>query len=233
MTANLFIKIGNASERVSSNIDFSTLENKDEYINLCKKFYSFIAESTHIDIDIAAKVDEFHSFGIVGGPNGEIMAPMIWSVAQYPVFWGKIVNANNVFVVGNPGEILTSASEFSNVYVCNNMTTYLLSKEYKKEINNVITLSYEEILSSMPSIDLAYVVSSFIINKEDYFSSILDAIKPGGLFILTNSSANGELYTSDIDDTLSDEIHNFIKSRGDFRVIHMQGYISYTLCFKG
>ena len=136
MTASLFIKIGNATERVAKHDPITTLVNRQEYVQLCKDFYSFISNSNYIDLDVAGKVDEFHSFGIVGAPNGEIMASMIWAVAKYPEFWGKAVQAKNVFVVGNPGEVLVCSSAFDKkssvldiillLFRCQNQTLHLL-----------------------------------------------------------------------------------------------------------
>lgn len=233
MSASLFMAIGEACNRVAHHSPLKGISSQEEYVDFCQRAYSLMQNSPHFNLDDAARLDEFHSFGIVGGPNGHLMAPMIWSVARYPDVFGRMVNAQSVFVSGNPAELTVCASVFPTVYTVNSLSTYLISELVDtSELTNINTISYSQIMQDMPKVDFAYVVSSLVITRDFLLYPLLSSINPGGLFVLTNSSGGGDLYSVNNQSTLSDELHSKIRDTGDFTMIHLQGYISYTLCLK-
>jgi predicted O-methyltransferase YrrM len=98
-------------------------------------------------------------------------------------------------------------------------------------INNVTTLPWETIKTSMPQIDFAQVVVNYFADN-DIFDAVVNAIKPGGLLIVSNSSNGGELYQESGETGFAHQVHARLKDTQKFDIMHMQGYISYTLCVR-
>lgn len=83
----------------------------------------------------------------------------------------------------------------------------------------------------MPQVDFAQIVINYMADPA-VFDAVVGAIKPGGLLIISNSSNGGELYNDLGTTSFPHELHRRLKEIPDFDIMHMQGYISYTLCTR-
>jgi hypothetical protein len=227
-----FVRIGEETHFALSLQENPHISSLDDYILLCRDIYSFVEEIAGGSVDLPGRSTEFHYYGVTGAPGGEILAPMIWSISHFPKFFGKLIDAQSAFVIGSPIELVLAADSIETVYTANHSSIHLLNSVRPLwEFDNVITLPWATVKESIPQVDCAQVVINYIADQQ-ILDSILSSIKPGGLLIISNSSNGGELYNQGGDTSLPHEIHDYIKSTNNFDVMHMQGYISYTLCVR-
>jgi hypothetical protein len=229
---NQFIKMGEETFFALSSSQNSKLTSIDDYIDFCKLIYENVKTSGGGNVDLASKSTEFHYFGVIGAPNGEILAPMLWSISHFPKFFATAINASTGLVIGSATELLLASDVLETVYTANHSSLFLLNEAMDTtSINNVTTLPWETIKTSMPQVDFAQVVVNYFADN-DIFDAVVNAIKPGGLLIVSNSSNGGELYQESGDTSFAHQVHARLKDTQKFDMMHMQGYISYTLCVR-
>jgi hypothetical protein len=229
---NQFIKMGEETFFALSSSQNSKLTSISDYIDFCKLIYENVKTSGGGNVDLASKSTEFHYFGVTGAPNGEILAPMLWSISHFPKFFATAINASTGLVIGSATELLLASDVLETVYTANHSSLFLLNKAMDTtSINNVTTLPWENIKTSMPQIDFAQVVVNYFADN-DIFDAVVNAIKPGGLLIVSNSSNGGELYQESGEASFAHQVHARLKDTQKFDIMHMQGYISYTLCVR-
>jgi hypothetical protein len=229
---NQFIKMGEETFFALSSSQNSKLTSIGDYIDFCKLIYENVKTSGGGNVDLASKSTEFHYFGVTGAPNGEILAPMLWSISHFPKFFATAINASTGLVVGSATELLLASDVLETVYTANHSSLFLLNEAMDTtSINNVTTLPWETIKTSMPQIDFAQVVVNYFADN-DIFDAVVNAIKPGGLLIVSNSSNGGELYQESGEASFAHQVHARLKDTQKFDIMHMQGYISYTLCVR-
>lgn len=229
---NQFIKMGEETFFALSSSQNSKLTSISDYIDFCKLIYENVKTSGGGNVDLASKSTEFHYFGVTGAPNGEILAPMLWSISHFPKFFVTAINASTGLVVGSATELLLASDVLETVYTANHSSLFLLNKAMDTtSINNVTTLPWETIKTSMPQVDFAQVVVNYFADN-DIFDAVVNAIKPGGLLIVSNSSNGGELYQESGEASFAHQVHARLKDTQKFDMMHMQGYISYTLCVR-
>jgi hypothetical protein len=229
---NQFIKMGEETLFALSSSQNSKLTSVDDYINFCKVIYENVKVSGGGNVDLASKSTEFHYFGVTGAPNGEILAPMLWSISHFPKFFATAINASTGLVIGSATELLLASDVLETVYTANHSSLPLLKKALDTDsINNITTLTWDTIKNEMPQVDFAQVVVNYFADN-DIFDAVTNSIKPGGLLIVSNSSNGGELYQEFGEASFAHQIHDRLKSTQKFDIMHMQGYISYTLCVR-
>jgi hypothetical protein len=229
---NQFIKMGEETLFALSSSQNSKLTSIDDYINFCKVIYENVKVSGGGNVDLASKSTEFHYFGVTGAPNGEILAPMLWSISHFPKFFATAINASTGLVIGSATELLLASDVLETVYTANHSSLPLLKKALDTDsVNNITTLTWDTIKNEMPQVDFAQVVVNYFADN-DIFDAVTNSIKPGGLLIVSNSSNGGELYQEFGEDSFAHQIHDRLKSTQKFDIMHMQGYISYTLCVR-
>ena len=227
-----FIKMGEETFFALSSSQNSKLTSLDDYIDFCRIIYENVKTSGGGTLDLASKSTEFHYFGVTGAPNGEILAPMLWSISHFPKFFATAINASTGLVIGSATELLLASDVLETVYTANHSSLFLLNEAMDTtSINNVTTLPWETIKTSMPQIDFAQVVVNYFADN-DIFDAVVNAIKPGGLLIVSNSSNGGELYQESGERSFAHQVHARLKDTQKFDIMHMQGYISYTLCVR-
>lgn len=229
---NQFIKMGEETFFALSSSQNSKLTSISDYIDFCKLIYENVKTSGGGNVDLASKSTEFHYFGVTGAPNGEILAPMLWSISHFPKFFATAINASTGLVIGSATELLLASDVLETVYTANHSSLFLLNEAMNtSSINNVTTLNWDVIKTSMPQIDFAQVVVNYFADN-DIFDAVVNAIKPGGLLIVSNSSNGGELYQESGETSFAHQVHARLKDTQKFDMMHMQGYISYTLCVR-
>lgn len=230
--ASQFVRIGEETNFALSFDECNNIKSIDDYILLCRDLYEYVKTCSNGSVDMPSRSTEFHYFGVTGAPGGEILAPMIWAISHFPAFFAKLSNARTAFILGSPTELVLASSSIETVYTANHPSVYLLNKvRPTMNLDNVTTLSWSTVRNSLPQLDFAQVVINYIAD-ESILNAVLGAINVGGLLIISNSSNAGELYDRNGGGSFPHKLHEDIKATGNFDVMHMQGYISYTLCVR-
>lgn len=223
---NLYLGIANQTANILSRETNEILPNIQYFTDFYRRLYDATADRA--DISIMSRSIEFYSYAIVGAPGGETLAPMIWATTQFPAFIASMIKAESGFIIDGPAALLFFSDSVQQVYTAN--TTALgLSVENidTSSVNNVETLTWNQIRSEMSQVDMVSCYLNALVDY-DILDSLVDSVKPGGVFLLRNASNGSQLYHSE--NSFPEEVHNRIKDRGDFYSFHMQGYISDT-CF--
>lgn len=223
---DLYLGIINQTAKLLSMKENEILPNIESLINFYRSLYT--TTENKADIALMSRSIEFHTYGLVGAPGGETLAPMVWASAKFPGFIASLSGAKTGFIVGGPASLLFFADTVENVYTANTTGLALtLENIDTTSINNVTTLTWDQIRTQMPQVDM---VSCYLNTLVDYdvLDSLVSSVKPGGIFLLANASNGSEIYHSI--NTFPEEVHNRIMKNNDFDSFHMQGYISYT-CF--
>jgi hypothetical protein len=223
---DLYLGIANQTANILSRETNEILPNIQYFTDFYRRLYDATADRA--DISIMSRSIEFYSYAIVGAPGGETLAPMIWATTQFPAFIASMIKAESGFIIDGPAALLFFSDSVQQVYTAN--TTALgLSVENidTSSVNNVETLTWNQIRSEMSQVDMVSCYLNALVDY-DILDSLVDSVKPGGVFLLRNASNGSQLYHSE--NSFPEEVHNRIKDRGDFYSFHMQGYISDT-CF--
>lgn len=223
---DLYLGIANQTANILSRETNEILPNIQSFTDFYRALYNTTADRA--DISIMSRSIEFYSYAIVGAPGGETLAPMIWAAVQFPAFIALMIKAESGFIIDGPASLLFFSDSVQQVYTAN--TTALgLSVENidTASVDNVETLTWSQIRSDMPQVDMVSCYLNALVDY-DILDSLVDSVKPGGVFLLANASNGSQLYHSE--NSFPEEVHNRIKDRGDFYSFHMQGYISFT-CF--
>jgi hypothetical protein len=229
---NQFIRIGDETHFALQTSTNSILANLEDYVRVCKDMFEHVKTIAGGSVDYPSRSTEFHYYGVTGAPGGEILAPMLWSISHFPKFFARLTQAQTGLVIGSPIEILLASDTLTTVYTANHCSLHLLNQVVDTtSIENVTTLSWDTIRTSMPQVDFAQIVINYMADPA-VFDAVVGAIKPGGLLIISNSSNGGELYNDSGTTSFPHELHRRLKEIPDFDIMHMQGYISYTLCTR-
>lgn len=229
---NQFVRIGEETHFALSYQQNAHIPSLEEYINLCRDLYEHVKTLSGGNVDMPSKSTEFHYFGVSGAPGGELLAPMIWSISHFPSFFAKLKQAVNSLVIGSPAELVLASTSSQNVYTVSHPSIHLLNKVRPNLVlSNVKTLSWSQLQTSLPQLDFAQIVINYVAD-DNVLNSVLNSMSQGGLLIISNSSNGGELYGDYGETSFPHQLHEQIKSTNNFDVMHMQGYISYTLCIR-
>lgn len=229
---NQFIRIGEETHFALDLQQDTHITSVDDYVSLCRDMYDYVKDAAGGNVDLPARALEFHYFGVSGAPGGEILAPMIWSISHFATFFSKLSNAQNALIIESPIITALAANSIPNVYTINSSSIFLLNKVRPDwQFDNLNVVPWSTARTTLPSVDFAQVVINFLVD-DSLFDAILESISPGGLLIISNSSNGGELYGADGETSFPHEVHNKIKQTGNFDIMHLQGYISYTLCVR-
>ena len=244
MTEINMVTVGNAMHRVSNFSYPPQLQSIREFIAFSKEVYSHLVDSDKFDLRTASRSEEFLAYGLVGAPNGDVVAPVIWSSHGQAEMYGRMCGARNVFIHSVPYAIYFASNLYENVYVANCASTLIAQQHMpqgSQDISNVTTLSWDDLYSKMPPLDMAIVLYSHIASDDRLFDSVLNAMRPNGSVIIQNSSNGGALYEifgdkkpldTAAEMSLSALLHKKIIDRGDFLTQHIQGWASHTICVK-
>lgn len=228
---DLYLSVSEASHRYMNVPSSPVLPDIDAYIAMCRDMYALVESKGSEVLDYAGRTPEFHSFGVVGAPGGETLAPMFWAVAHFTNFMAMLTGAKAGLVISAPATVVLAASALEQVYTANTTSLGLMTEVLDtSSITNVTTLPWDEIRTALPPVDLASVVIHTMVD-EDVCRAVVEAVKPGGLLILTNASNASELYLSLNSPNFADSVHTEILNSGDFTSYHFQGYTSFT-CFR-
>lgn len=223
---DLYLGIANQTANILSRETNQILPNIQSLTDFYRKLYDTTADKA--DISIMSRSIEFYSYAIVGAPGGETLAPMIWAATQFPAFMASMIKAESGFIIDGPASLLFFSDSVQKVYTANTTALGLSVQNIDtSSISNVETLTWSQVRSDMPQVDMVSCYLNALVDY-DILDSLVDSVKPGGMFLLANASNGSQLYHSE--NSFPEDVHNRIKDQGDFYSFHMQGYISFT-CF--
>lgn len=204
----------------------------EQFISIAQQMVEYVSLLSPEASDLSSRSIEYHSFGVPGWRNGDYLAPMIWSIGHLSKFFAQMIQANTGLVMTSFFEPILAAEYLETVYVANSTSHQIYNTVVGGEIiDNIVNLSWVDLTSSIPTIDFAHI-GIFNLADSRVCQTIVNAIRPGGLLILANSSNGGELYNLSVPITYPQVLHDEIHSYGEFTSFHLQGYISYTVFIK-
>lgn len=228
---DLYLGISHASYDILNVESSSYIKNIDDFVNLSRLMYNKVAEKGDEVLQYAGRSVEFHSFGVVGAPGGELLAPMIYTISHFGQFFSKLVNAKNGLIIGGVPEVIFASTILDKVYTANTTPIGIASEFLDFDaISNLEILKWNEIIDNLPEIDIANILLNNLVD-DNLTVAVCNAIKPGGLFIVTNASNGSDLYNDSTQRTFSEYVHNLIMESGNFSSYHIQGYTSFT-CYQ-
>jgi hypothetical protein len=238
------VTLGNTMHRVSAFRTPPQMPTVTEFKQFSKDIYARLTDSPNFDLSAAARCEEFLAIGLVGAPGGEELAPAIWSSHGQAEMYGLLSKAKNVFIHTVPYAVYFAANNYESVYVLNCASTKIAIEHAPDDVgglDNVTTLSWDDAYNNMPPLDMAVVLFPQLASDDKLCDALLDAITPGGVLVVHNSSNGGALYEVLADkksldlaanESLSAALHKKLLDRGDFVTQHFQGWISHTTCVK-
>lgn len=235
------LQIAYGTNKVSSLSLPSCTPTEEDFIGLCRSVYTKLTANQDFSLLDLSRSEEFRSFAYIGIPNGETIAPAILGGHSIFEFLKHVTNAKTVFWHAVLTGTIFAADLFESVYVLDDTTTLIMSKEdATKNLTNVITVDRSNLVEELPELDLSSVLISSIVGDYGILDTIVDKLKPSGVLVISNSSLGGNMYDSLDGLTLSEAeltsipayVHKKLLDRGDLFVLHIQGWISYTVCVK-
>jgi hypothetical protein len=195
-------------------------------------FYSKLREAyklSGIPLDRVGFVDDFHVFMFGANPAKEWRNAMTVTL-QSSEGLVKLFKPQNAIVSDAPAMVPILAKIIPQVTILNNFSTAALHKfADTSSIDNVSTITYSQLFEIENQYDSVIALMGHLVNK-DILQAFIRAIKPGGVFLITNAGYGGRLYESDIHQ--SHLIYDTIKETGFFSIYHMASPVAFAICIK-
>lgn len=205
----------------------SILPTVEDLLSFYRDLYNYTNQRA--DVSLMSRSIDFHAYGLAGAPGGETLVDMVWAATKFPAFMALLTNSNTGFIIDGPASLFFMADILETVYTANTVGLGLTVNNIDtSSISNVITLGWQEIINAMPSVDFVSCHLNALVDN-DVLDSLVNAVNPGGTFLLANASNGSEMYHTD--NSFPEEVHDRILSSNQFDSYHMQGYISFT-CFR-
>jgi hypothetical protein len=204
----------------------------DAYLSACQQMTTYISSLSSTASDEASRGTEYHSFGVSGWAGGEFIAPMLWSIGNLGPFISKMINATTGLFMTSFYEVILASAHLETVYAPNSTSNEIYNRAVGGPLlENVTNLPWSTLSSTIPTVDIAHVAIFHLADRR-VCEAVVNAIRPGGLLILANSSNGGEIYSATRFTSFAQEVHDEIHALGSFDSFHLQGYISYTIFIK-
>jgi hypothetical protein len=229
---DLYLGIAHASYQYLNISPSALLPDIDSFVNLSKLMYEKVSEKGEQQLSYAGRSVEFHSFGVVGAPGGELLAPMIWTISHFSQMISNLTNAKVGLIIGGVPEIFFASESLETVYVANTTPVGIMDQVFDAtSITNIESLSWDIIRNELPELDMANILLNNL-TDDSVTIAIANALKVGGILIVTNASNGSELYMDNNDQSFSEYVHDLILSTCNFESYHFQGYTSFTVFKK-
>lgn len=210
----------------------SQMDGYDAYLSACQQMTNHVSSISPTASDEASRGTEYHSFGVSGWTGGEFIAPMLWSIGNFGPFMAKIIDAKTGLFMTSFYEVILASTHLETVYAPNSTSNEIYNRAVGGTLlSNVTNLPWSILSSTIPTVDLAHVAIFHMADRR-VCEAVANAVRPGGLLILANSSNGGEIYGATRLTSFAQEVHDEIHSHGSFDSFHLQGYISYTIFIK-
>lgn len=224
---DLYLGIAKQTAKNLSMPENSILPTVDDLLSFYRNLYDYTSQRA--DLSLMSRSIDFHAYGLAGAPGGETLVDMIWAATKFPAFIALLTNSTTGFIIDGPASLFFVADVLDAVYTTNTTGLGLTVNNIDtSSVNNITTLNWSEVVDSMPSVDFISCHLNALVDYE-VLDSLVQALNPGGTFLLANASNGSEMYSTD--NSFPEEVHNRILSTGNFDSYHMQGYISFT-CFR-
>lgn len=195
-------------------------------------FYSKLRDAfklSGIPIDRAAFVDDFHVFMFGANPSKEWRNAMTVTL-QTSEALVKLYKPNKAIIADAPAMIPILSQIIPEVHILNNFSTAaLINFCDTSNINNVTTITYDELDQVNEEYDSVIVLMGLLYNQE-LLQNFMRAVKPGGLLLITNGSNGGRLYESEMNQ--AHLVYDIIKENGSFSIYHVASPVAFAICIK-
>lgn len=195
-------------------------------------FYSKLRDAfklSGIPIDRAAFVDDFHVFMFGANPSKEWRNAMTITL-QTSEALVKLYKPSKAIIADAPAMVPILSQIIPEVHILNNFTTAALNKFCDtSNINNVTTLTYDQLDQVNEEYDSVIVLMGLLYNQE-LLQNFMRAVKPGGVLLITNGSNGGRLYESEMNQ--AHLVYDIIKENGSFSIYHVASPVAFAICIK-
>lgn len=195
-------------------------------------FYSKLRDAyklSKIPLDRVGFVDDFHVFMFGANPTKEWRNAMTITLQSSEALV-KLYKPRNAIISDAPAMVPILSKIIPEVTVLNNFSTAALAKfADTSSITNVSTITYSELFQKNEEYDSVIALMGHLVNKE-ILHSFMKAIKPGGIFLITNAGYGGRLYETDIHQ--AHLIYDIIKESKLFSIYHMASPVAFAICIK-
>ena len=228
--ADLYFAIADATERNLNAPKVASIPTIEAYIDACRAMYDHVELLGADAVKLAARSTEFHTFGVVGAPGGEKVAQSIWSTSHMIQFFSMISGASTGIIIDGIPAMLTATPILDTIYTANtSLLNIAVESVDLSSIDNVVTLTWDELRASPPKVDIVGVMINFL-SDEDVLDALMNSLNVGGVLLVSNASNGSEMYVAGGTDSFAEAIHREIIDSGKFYSLHLQGYVSYS-CF--
>lgn len=195
-------------------------------------FYSKLRDAyklSGIPLDRVGFVDDFHVFMFGANPNIEWRNAMTITLQSSEALV-KLYKPQTAIISDAPAMVPILSQLIPQVTVLNNFSTAALSRFVDtSSISNVSTITYSQLFQLNEEYDSVIALMGHLVNK-DILNAFMRAIKPGGIFLITNAGYGGRLYETDIHQ--AHLIYDTIKESGLFSIYHMASPVAFAICIK-
>jgi hypothetical protein len=222
-------KICTIARDVSSVQDFNISLGSD---SSRYEFYSKLRDAfklSEIPLERAAFVDDFHVFMFGANPSVEWRNAMTITL-QTSEALVKLYKPQNAIIADAPAMVPILSQIIPEVTILNNFSTAALAKFCNtSNINNVSTITYDQLDSITEQYDSVIVLMGLLYNEE-LLKNFMRAVKPGGVLLITNGSNGGRLYESEVNQVHL--VYDTIKENGSFSIYHVASPVAFAICIK-
>jgi len=195
-------------------------------------FYSKMRDAyklSNIPLDRVGFVDDFHVFMFGANPSKEWRNAMTITLQSSEAIV-KLFKPESAIISDAPAMVPILAKIIPQVTVLNNFSTACLYNFCDtSSIDNVSTITYSELFEIDGQYDCVIALMGHLVNKE-ILQSFMKAVKPGGVFLITNGSYGGRLYETDIHQ--AHLIYDTIKQNAGFSIYHLASPVAFAICIK-
>lgn len=195
-------------------------------------FYSKLRDAykaSGIPLDRVGFVDDFHVFMFGANPSVEWRNAMTITLQSSEALV-KLYKPQSAIISDAPAMVPILSKLIPQVTVLNNFSTAALAKfADTSSISNVNTITYSELFQLNEEYDSVIALMGHLVNKE-ILRAFMKAVKPGGVFLITNAGYGGRLYETDIHQ--AHLIYDTIKESGLFSIYHMASPVAFAICIK-
>ena len=195
-------------------------------------FYSKLRDAfklSEIPIDRAAFVDDFHVFMFGANPSKEWRNAMTITL-QTSEALVRLYKPQKAIIADAPAMVPILSQIIPEVHILNNFATAALSKFCDtSSMSNVSTITYNQLRDANEEYDSVIVLMGLLYNQE-LLQNFMKAVKPGGIFLITNGSNGGRLYESEMNQ--AHLVYDIIKENGSFSIYHVASPVAFAICIK-
>jgi hypothetical protein len=204
----------------------SKFNSRSDY-NAIAAYANNLIDLTNIEPERVLLTDEYHA--IHGYING--FAEVIDAASEEIEGLINLIKPATALVLSSVYITDRVAGLVPEVYVLNTLTSAALSNysdDYTAE--NVETISYNRFFEGTDTYDLVVGYQGQCSYLPRVLDTVLEKVKPGGVFILQNASDFGSAYRTSV--SVGNTIMQDIIDTDSFHIYHYASTVSFAICIK-